>query len=247
MLGGWDPQTEGTGGIILDTIHKLVVSSGKWQELGSPLPDGPTSRHVSLTLPGSKKALIHNHRCTDHVLILDGDSDIIREQATTGTAPSSRGLHAAAMAGKYAVIFGGAAKDGVMSNEVFLLDTESWDWTPVQLETEECPSPRAGACMCQYSDNCVLLFGGAETTEVGLNPKGDVWALQFDAQQGTGRWNLVLDETSGEDAPAPRNAATLSKIEPINDKGGSFYLLSGGWAPFRETWNDCFVLRVSDE
>jgi hypothetical protein len=244
LLGGWDPQSQGTGGIILDTVHKLNMQTGEWTALSTVLPDGPTSRHVALKFQDSK-AFIHNHRCTDHVWILNAETDSFIRQPTTGTAPSSRGLHCATMASDHvAVLFGGAAKEGVMSNEAFLLDTTTWKWTRVELDDAPCPTPRAGASLCCYRDDCVVLFGGAEATETGLNPRGDVWALQFNADSGKGHWELLLPDDNNT-GPEPRNAATLSPIQPLNDNGKSF-LLTGGWAPFRKTWNDCFVLCVSE-
>ena len=246
LLGGWNPQEEGTGGVILNTVSKLNLEIGEWSELAVTLPDGPASRHVALAYEKSK-AFFHNHRCEDHVWIFDSEEESFTKQPTTGTAPSSRGLHAATMAGdKTAVIFGGAAKDGTMSNEVFLLNADEWKWTPVQTEGP-CPSPRAGACLCCYNDSCVLLFGGAENSfDAGLVPKGDVWALQFDAKSGKGEWTQLLPDERDSGGPEPRNAATLSPIDAVDDRGGNYYLLTGGWAPFRKTWNDCFVLRVSD-
>lgn len=246
-MGGWDPQTEGTGGIFLNTVNKLDLDKDAWSELAAELPDGPTSRHVALAYQPSK-AFLHNHRCDDHVWIFDGDQECFTKQTTTGTAPSSRGLHCATMASdNIAVVFGGAAKDGKMSNEAFLLNTDTWKWTPVETKGP-CPGARAGACLACFSDTCVILFGGAESSfEAGLVPKNDVWALQFDAETGKGEWTQLLSGEEDRESPEPRNAATLSKIDAIDDRGGKYYLLTGGWAPFKKTWNDCFVLRVSDE
>lgn len=249
IMGGWDPQTEGTGGVILNTVNKLSLAEDtlSWTELAAELPDGPASRHVALAYK-KNKAFLHNHRCDDHVWVFDGDEESFSKQLTKGTAPTSRGLHAATMANSNtAVIFGGAAKDGIMSNEAFLLNTDTWSWTPIETEGD-CPSPRAGACLACYSDSCVLLFGGAESSfEAGLVPKGDVWALEFDSETGKGEWTQLLPDEQDSGGPEPRNAATLSQIDAIDDRGGKYYLLTGGWAPFRKTWNDCFVLRVADE
>ena len=56
--------------------------------------------------------------------------------------------------------------------------------------------------------------------------------------------------------PPPRNAATMSEIEhveeafpegdpPAEGEQRRCFLLQGGWAPFRRTWSDCYVLAVS--
>jgi len=265
LFGGWDPQTPGTGGVILDTLKEFDPPSNSWSVVDARIPDGPSSRHVALSLP-SGVALMHNHRCDDHVIIYSVTKLLnllygrFSKQPTTGNAPSSRGLHAATMAGDKAIIFGGAAKSGEMSNEAFALDTNTWEWKSITIAGGIAPCPRAGPCLCTISDNCVLLFGGAEATDDGLNPRGDVWVLHFDADAGTGQWELLLDDNGGGESTSPggppsRNAATLSEIEYIEQafdgtppRDGEIrkcFVLQGGWAPFRKTYNDCFVLSVS--
>jgi len=254
LFGGWDPQTPGTGGVILDTLEEFDTKSKAWNVLDDQIPGGPTSRHVALSLPDGN-ALIHNHRCKDHVLVYSDSK--FHKQPTTGRAPSSRGLHVATMAGNQAVIFGGAEQSGTMNNEVFVLDTHTWEWKLIKIENQDCvPCPRAAPCLATISDTCVLLFGGAEATATGLNPRGDLWALHFDPDAGTGRWELLIGDDGGgaaviEGCPPPRNAATLSEIDPVGEavnKEGEMrkcFVLQGGWYPFVRTYNDCFVLSVS--
>ena len=260
LFGGWDPQTPGTGGVILDTLEDFDIKSKAWSVIdGAHIPDGPTSRHVALSLPGGN-ALIHNHRCIDHILIYSGST--FHKQQTTGKAPSSRGLHAATMAGSNAVIFGGAEQSGMMNNEAFVLDTHTWHWKKIQVQNQECaPCPRAAPCLVTISGKCILLFGGAEATASGLNPRGDLWALHFDPDGGTGQWELLIDDDGGGpsmigNCPPPRNAATLSEIEQfeaawdVPSEEGEIrksFVLQGGWHPFVRTYNDCFVLSVSLE
>jgi len=221
LLGGWDPGTQGDGGVILDTVHELDLSTMEWTELETTTPDGPTSRHIALALP--ECILLHNHRCGGFVHLFDPKTKEFSKQPTTGPSPSSRGLHAATLVGTdKVVIFGGAAKDQTMSNEAFLLDTKTWEWT--LLAENQGPSPRAGPTVCTFNDNSVLLFGGAEATDSGLNPRGDVWALHLDEK----RWELLVDDTDETiTRPPPRNAATLSEIN--DDTDGKSFLLTGGW------------------
>jgi hypothetical protein len=257
MFGGWDPEFAGTGGVILDTVHELDLSNdsnsnggtgASWKKLDVTMPGGPTSRHVAVTIPSTGIILIHTFRCDNFVLLFDPATSEFRQQPTKGPCPSRRGLHAATMVNATTVcIFGGAAQDQNMSNESFLLDTVTWQWTKLN-PTGDCPSPRAGPCLCSVSNdsddnsnsnNCVVLFGGAEVSETGLNPRADVWALSLDKQE----WTLLLDD---KDGPPPRNAATLTEID-LTDQTGTGFILTGGWAPFRQTWDDCYVLRIHDE
>jgi hypothetical protein len=73
-----------------------------------------------------------------------------------------------------------------------------------------------------------------------------VWALHVDEDKQNGNWELLWDDMAGPSKgqpPPPRNAASLCEIN--QDGTSRSYLLTGGWAPFRETWDEDFVLRIS--
>lgn len=287
LFGGWDPETAGTGGSILDTVHELDLDSNSndnpytWTLLPVRTPDGPTSRHVAVAIPLQQQQqhpdtttiLIHTHRCIDYVWLFDSVQQTFVQQVTTGPCPSSRGLHAAVLLGdnRTVCVFGGAAQNQAMSNETFLLDLESWQWTRLHFGNDYGPTPRAGSCLVAipqkegFQQGCAaVLFGGAEATPNGLNPRADVWLLSLPPPQpgsvsnNAATWSLLLsdkdddDDTNATNRPKPRNAATLTPIElndndiNNNNNGTSHcFLLTGGWAPFRQTWGDCFVLQVN--
>uniref|UniRef100_A0A7S1B606 Uncharacterized protein n=1 Tax=Corethron hystrix TaxID=216773 RepID=A0A7S1B606_9STRA len=268
LVGGWDPMDVGTGGVILDTISELDLSCMEWKDFeGLTVPGkSGTSRHISVSLPpdrktNKKRLLIHNHRCTDHVLLLERDqneSPRIRRQLTTGDFPSPRGLHAADLLGDDTVVFfGGAAQNGSMSNEVFILDLDSWKWTRINSRSTG-PSERAAPCLCALNNRSLVMFGGAEATSTGLRARGDVWALNISAKDRQCKWDLLLDDQGDNDkkveegyAPHPRNAATLDLLEGFSlgehMKDNVYYLLlHGGWSPFKKTFNDNFVLQLSE-
>ena len=290
LLGGWDPQEPGTGGVILDDVSLLDVGTLKWTQPATEeddgeavrVPGGPTSRHIAVSVcidnnldgKGNAEAiLLHNHRCVEHVLLLSlsggGRSGQWKHQQTTGDVPSSRGLHCAAQLNNSKsdrsnsiVIFGGAAKDGSMSNEAFVLDLNTWKWTKLVCSGNQ-PSPRAGACLCPLNENTVILFGGAEFKDGGLVGLNDVWSLTVNSEKGTGTWKRLIENQSADGNnvdgtfPFGRNAATLTRMNahsslpndvlkkyPSGDEDDVHFLLQGGWYPFRKTFNDVFVLRV---
>ena len=271
VLGGWDPQVPGTGGVILDDVSMLDADSLTWSNPTdvdgklSTIPGGSTSRHVAVAL-SDDTICVHNHRCSDHVLLLrtshEDDQNKVRwdRQQTSGDAPSSRGLHcAAAIGGMNICIFGGAAQNQSMSNEAFVLDTTTWKWTKIDCG-ENAPAPRAGACLVSLDDTSVLLFGGATPTEGGLLGLNDVWVLHVDDfETGKGHWNCLIEhqavDNDGSNAlPPGRNAASLTEIDASTMLPGSMsaenskcFLLQGGWAPFRMTYNDVFVLRITEK
>lgn len=263
LLGGWDPETAGTGGIMLDTVHALNLLTRTWTRLPVRLPDGPTSRHVAVALPpgrGSRsnsrqRLLVHTHRCVDCVLLFDTVTQSFTKQNTTGVGPSPRGLHAAVVVNDTTVcLFGGAAQDQTMSNEAFLLDTVTWRWTKVAPSSSADaagPCPRAGPCLVAADEQTVVAYGGARATAAGLVPCADLWALALD----TGTWTELIPTTKAGAVPPPRNAATLTPVRNRdadgggggNSPGGKSFVLTGGWAPFSQTWDDCFVLRLCPE
>ena len=107
VFGGWDPQTPGTGGVILDDVWSLSLAKQTWRRLAAPMPGGPASRHVVCNVGGT--VILHTFRCLDSVLVWDAASETLKEQPTSGTPPSSRGLHVAAAAdGHTLVVFGSA-------------------------------------------------------------------------------------------------------------------------------------------
>ena len=187
------------------------------------------------------------------------------------------------------VVFGGAHQNGTMSNEVFLLNTLTWEWTPVEFPTTTAttssvtqePHVRAAPNLVAFNETCVILYGGAKATEQGLEPLSDVWALYLNRFSGEGKWEELISNTrsveesttgggnvDGDHGPATvmppgRNAATLTEIhaeipmgqeeeEQSSESSSSMdrrklYLLHGGWAPFRKTFLDDFVLCVSSK
>ncbi|KAL3906278.1 MAG: hypothetical protein SGARI_004076 [Bacillariaceae sp.] len=148
------------------------------------------------------------------------------------------------------VLFGGAAQDGNMSNEVFVLDCKTWEWQKIETTGDE-PSPRASPCMVALDDKTCLLYGGAaRSAEGGLHGCSDTWLLEMMADNNKGKWTCV--QKDGEKGSPPgRNAAQLTPLSAPpkaiagdNDKA-QYFLLSGGWYPFRTTYDDNFVLKVS--
>jgi len=173
-----------------------------------------------------------------------------------------------------AVRLGNFKDTTVLSNGSYVLDIRTWEWKQVEIVYDDdndndivYPSPRAGSCLVTYKTNCAILFGGAEKNnnnnynngpqQKTFNPKGDVWALHLttnndnnkDDEIITGKWELLLDEKKKNDdddpKPNPRNAATLTPILSSSDATTKF-LLTGGWEPFVRTWDDSFILSITE-
>eukprot|EP01082_Thalassiosira_pseudonana_P011265 g10297.t1 g10297 contig4:1601080-1601520(-) len=146
-----------------------------------------------------------------------------------------------------------------MSNEAFVLDTIAWKWTKLDC-SGEMPSPRAGACLCSVDEDTVLLFGGAKPGDGGLVGLNDIWTLRVDTKSGKASWTCLVHNTSADGgngctSPPGRNAATLTRMNANvlpkefwkRESNDAYFLLQGGWYPFRKTYNDVFVLRVSEK
>ena len=266
LFGGWDSQQAGTGGVILQDIWSFGSNSNsnnkEWEKTSVDF-GLPTSRLVAVAI-NETTVLVHNHRCQDHVLLYDDGGSLI-QQPVHGEAPSPRGLHAATklLNSNTLVVFGGAAQDGNMSNEVFTLDLIHWKWTKrktIVSKEEDVPTPRASPCVCALDDTCCIVFGGADRSKeqdgVGLHGCDDLWLLTL-LDNGDCSWELLSTEIT----PPGRNAATLTKlssppsslVDEDNDKNSEdgdnnnnlYFLLSGGWYPFQTTHADAFVLKLS--
>lgn len=252
IFGGWDPQTPGTGGVILDSISQFSASKGDWMGPNLrtiSLPE-TTSRHVTISI-SDDSILLHNHRCTDHVLLFQKDSSsnkyTLNRQATSGTAPSPRGLHAACkLRQNHVVVFAGAAQDQTMSNEVFVLNLSSWTWKKLAPSTASVPVPRASPCMCPLDETTCIVFGGATPSSTGLEGLNDLWLMKADIDGGSVAWEKLEVEES-ESIPPGRNAATLMPVQLPDFENCQCFLLSGGWFPFVTTHNDSFVLKVTSK
>ena len=245
IFGGWDPQVAGTGGEILEDVFSFECSNHKNDSICldnqnlPPFPTGPTSRHVAVSLDDST-ILIHDFRCNEYVWLFTMDEKWI-QQPVKGSGPSSRGLHCASILdGKHVLLFGGSDKQGQMSCETFLLDTNEWEWTKIEPSSAD-PCGRAGASLVSLSDQSgAILFGGAKSTDGGgLQGLNDLWYFSLD----TKTWTEIQVVDS---IPPGRNAATLSLLnQPDTDDNNDIFLLCGGWQPFVETHNDVWSLHIT--
>mmetsp|Transcript_28788 Transcript_28788/g.84366 ORF Transcript_28788/g.84366 Transcript_28788/m.84366 type:complete len:358 (+) Transcript_28788:21-1094(+) len=252
VFGGWDPRPAGTGGVIVADVWAQCLETGKWSRLEADMPRGPTSRHVACVVGNT--LVVHTFRCADAVLVWDATKRRLMEQPTSGTSPSSRGLHtAAALDGSRMVVFGGADKSGAMCADAFVLDTSTWHWT--RLDPGTGPTARAGSCAAQVAEGQILIFGGAERAPSGqgLVARGDAWLLDVKPGAHASKWNLVVGDDAAEeggvqrDAPLPRNAASLTRVR----SGGAdladakdMLVLHGGWNPFVQTYDDTWVMHI---
>ena len=250
LFGGWDPQTPGTGGEILDDVWSLDLSTLAWSRC-EPMPRGPTSRHAAAVVASGAgtepELIVHTHRCAEAVLKWDPRLRKLTEQRTTGEAPASRGLHVAVPLGADLLVFGGADKSGAMRDDAYALDTSTWHWRALNAANSAAhrPSARAGACAAALDGRTALFFGGAERApdNAGLIPRDDTWTLSMPSATWTKVSPAEADDTAPVElacgiAPGPRNAASLCAL-----REGEL-LLHGGWVPFVSTYDDTHTLEI---
>ena len=148
----------------------------------------------------------------------------------------------------------------------FLLETH------VQYYEYDRPAPRrtrgtgsrASPCFEALDEKSCILFGGASRSdEGGLHGCSDTWLLELvesrkndgSSTTTTATWTQLGEDKSAQ-APPGRNAATLTPLlskslviggeNDMNENDESqYFLLSGGWYPFRTTYGDNFVLKVT--
>jgi len=289
LMGGWDSQQVGSGGMILNTIDiftptpmegdTVEETTSLWSQNPSIDLGEPTSRHIAVRLDDTT-AMIHNHRCIDHVLLielLNHDQVIVRRQPTKGKSPPSpRGLHVATVWSKRnkVIVFGGAAQSGDMSNELFVLDTLSWEWMTVQIDLPVddgnggglCPSPRASPCFCTLDEDddddqtaVFLLFGGADRSMVDegipLHGCNDLWLLHLSILEDGTTKNTVSAKWECLDTSTPKTTKTTLSPPPGRNAATLTklpneeytFMLQGGWYPFRKTHQETYLLKLKKE
>mmetsp|Transcript_11096 Transcript_11096/g.45243 ORF Transcript_11096/g.45243 Transcript_11096/m.45243 type:complete len:426 (+) Transcript_11096:43-1320(+) len=148
---------------------------------------------------------------------LDPATGVWEEVVCSGTAPSPRGGFAAVVLGKQLVVFGGIDPYVGWMADTFLLDLESFAWTPVA-PSETAPSPRDKMAACAHPDGkTMLLFGGfgpQEDPDGGEAPEEQTatfgWFNSLHAfDVATASWREIA--CTGE-APTPRAAAGASVL-----------------------------------
>ena len=247
VFGGWDPRPAGTGGEILSDVVSFRGDDYAPMAFSGALGE-PTSRLVAVAM-NENQVILHNHRSNDHVFIWNPCSHVLVEQPTKGPSPSPRGLHAATkLSPNKMLIFAGAAQDQTMCQDVWILDTDTWRWTELKTNSTDGPCPRAAPCLISLDETHLLVFGGAAPSpSVGLEGLDDLWLLRLD--ESACEWQRL----SCDITPPGRNAATLCELDPrvygtlLNgncEDGTRCFLLTGGWFPFRNTYQDAFVLKV---
>ena len=241
----------GSGGTFLDETWRLDLVSLRWKLSDKDkLPCGPVSRHAACTV-GGNKLVMHTFRGV-FVKTLDtgGRESSWTEQPTTGEGPE--GLSMCAMTpltDNSLLVYGGSTKTQELSEDAFVLNTETWEWTKLSGNNDSRPQARASPCAAQCGENQCIIFGGAclggggYEGGAGLQAQHDTWLLTVvDGTKAV--WERVAVTNDDRNCgPKARLAATLSALpssSSVGDSGG--FLLSGGWDPKGGTFDDVWVL-----
>lgn len=253
VFGGWDPEAPGSGGTFKDEVWSFDVPSKKWSQL-APMPCGPVSRHTACTV--GDLIVVHTFR---GVLVMDSSGEL-REQSTSGDAPTDFSMCAcAALGDSRMLIFGGSTKSQGMSDVVYLLDTATWAWSKLRSESDKAneggrvPTPRASSCAASVDDRSCVVFGGAGLGGGGYEGGGglrafdETWLVEVTDDNERAVWTevdvAVAGGGGGAHRPPARVAASLNRLG--GEGGGGRYLLQGGWDPAsKETFDAPHVLTL---
>jgi hypothetical protein len=100
-------------------------------------------------------------------------------QESQGTPPCARFAHTATVVGDKIYLFGG--NDGQnLFNDMHVLDTETWTWSPCHT-TGEIPLARAGHAAVLVNDACICFFGGGDIH----GPTNDLYIFDVDTHEWT--------------------------------------------------------------
>jgi hypothetical protein len=282
LIGGWASGVQGPEAFLSDvwrlsppsSSSSSSSSSWRWERLtlapGSleALGGSGISRFACAAVSPTR-AILHTHRCDDHVVALDvvqgnGEEARLSRLAVLPDpqhgAPSSRGLQSMTLVeDDRMLVFGGAPQKGGMLGDLWALDGDfassssplRWTrlWPPPGEEEEggsNSPHVRCSHVACAARGG-LLVLGGSYYTEAGsLAPLDDAW--WYDASSsggGGGRWHRVELRGKGT-PPAARNAAILAPLPPGGEgqQQQQRFLYHGGWRPFVETYNDTWIVSV---
>ncbi len=122
-------------------------------------------------------------------------------------------------------------------DDVWRLDTTTMTWARLQPKGAQ-PHERCSQAAGAIGRN-IVYFGGAYygAAGAGLEMLGDVHVLDVQNEQ----W--VVPEVQG-DVPCPRNAAACVPLA-VKDGDVQQLLLHGGWAAFKESYNDTYLISLS--
>ncbi|KAK9839199.1 hypothetical protein WJX81_000851 [Elliptochloris bilobata] len=236
LMAGWDPGHKRDGGEILADLWALDLSTWAWRQVqpqGEAMP--VISRFQAVVIGPS--VYIHTHRSLLDILVLDVADPAAPKLAlrpVTGTegTPMSRGLHSmTATASGHLILFAGAPKSGPMLGDLWGFDPASTAWEELDPDGQA-PHVRCSQAAAAVGDD-VFFFGGSyyKEDQSGLQPLSDT--LVLDTQSMTWQYPRV----TGGAAPSPRNAAMMVAV-------GSRLVLHGGWYPFKQSYNDTYVMDV---
>ncbi|KAH9570251.1 hypothetical protein CY35_02G030800 [Sphagnum magellanicum] len=141
-------------------------------------------RGQSVTLVGSTLVMFGGEDSQRHLMddlnILDLESLTWEAIETSGTRPSPRADHVAAVHGdRYLFLFGGGSRSNCY-NDLYVLDLESMEWSQAQTQGTV-PSPRAGHAGATICNSFYIIGGGDNKSGISdtlvLNMDTLVWSL----------------------------------------------------------------------
>ncbi len=224
VFGGWDPGEKGSGGTFKDDVWKFDTIKNEWTELDT-MPD-PVSRHCACRV--GSKIVVSTFRNT-----LVYENDTLKEQPTTGESPNGLSMCTCTALGDEFIVFGGATKTQDMTNDVFVLNSKTWEWRK-QSSEGDIPTARASSAACVLNTTTCLVYGGGGINSAykvgkGLYGFNDLYALRIDDDRAI--WTKLKESTNG--------GRVASSLDLVNNVA----VLHGGWNPqTKETYESTHAI-----
>lgn len=97
----------------------------------------------------------------------------------SGCPPPARCDHSLCVIGGKILLTAGSGSDDLWFNDIYLLETVSWQWSKVELKGEVKPSPRDYATLSAVADKYLVQFGGFSGTSGKEECFSDLYCAEF--------------------------------------------------------------------
>ncbi|XP_063678974.1 host cell factor 1-like [Bolinopsis microptera] len=233
--------------------NQKSMANVKWRYVPLTKSNGPTPRprHGHRAVAIDNKIIVMgggNEGIVDELHVYNTKANEWSEPHVSGQVPEN-GVAAFGIAahGHNIYIHGGMMEYCEYSNEMFMLNTHTWEWTHINITNKDTVCPRLGHSFTLVGTT-MYTFGGLGCEVDDQNqfiPRylNDIYTIDISHnEEGSGpTWS---HEDPAGDAPCPRESHTCVCTKDANEKSGALYIF-GGMSSKAERMGDLWRLDLA--